>query len=50
MIAVGIGSKIDEHELNIIANGDIRNVIGVKDFDRLVGKLNEMLDDACKEQ
>ena len=48
-IAVGIGPLVDNFELNVLAFGEKENVISVKDFDHLVGKLNKLLDNACKD-
>jgi len=47
-IAVGIGSKIHDDELLMIAQGVKENVIIAHDFDYLTYRLNEIVKQACK--
>jgi len=48
MIAIGVGSGINDQELNEIANGKPANVIHVDKFDDLFVKLNSVLQTSCE--
>lgn len=47
VIAVGIGSGIDNKELLQIASGHAKNVFHVKDFDQLSLRMNAILKASC---
>lgn len=47
VIAVGVGSGIDNLELLQIASNQRKNVIHVKNFDYLPSKLNDILRASC---
>lgn len=48
IMAVGIGSRVDDFELKIIALGNDKHKIHVSDFDQLIANMDELLDEACK--
>lgn len=47
MIAVGVGSSIDDDELEEIADGKRENVVHVDDFDKLIENENNVLFASC---
>lgn len=48
MIAVGVGSSINDDELKQIADGKRENVIHVDEFDDLVSNENNVLFASCE--
>ncbi len=48
MIAVGVGSGINENELKEIADGKRENVVHVDKFDELVNNENNVLFASCQ--
>ena len=49
IMAVGIGSRIDDAELKIIALDNDKHKIHVSNFDQLIANMDELLDEACKD-
>ncbi|XP_078364486.1 von Willebrand factor A domain-containing protein 2-like [Oculina patagonica] len=48
MIAVGVGSRVDDAELAEIADGKRENVLHVDTFDELVSNVNNVLSASCQ--
>ena len=48
LIAVGVGSRVDDAELVEIADGKRENVVHVDKFDELVGNENNVLYASCE--
>lgn len=48
VMAVGVGSEIDDSELTEIAMGVKKHVLHLSDFDQLTRNMDELLNEACK--
>ena len=50
IVAVGVGSSVDENELTQIAEGKKEMVVHVENFDALISRINEILQKSCQQR